>query len=151
MTASILTPSLISALASVRSSMTSSSEKAVRQSGQIFGRDVAKPRVRTQSIRTSVGERVVAYLRHLHPSKTADNVSAQTGIPAGTIQKWLDRGSAPNADAYCRLGRAYGPDFLAATWDIAPSWLSEAVREQRAATLQAEIAALEAKLARVTA
>lgn len=97
----------------------------------------------------TLGERVCAFLREQHPAKTADNVSADTGIPYNTVKTWLDRASAPNAEGYTALWIAYGPDFLAALADREPAWLKEIRRVQEAAHLKAEIAALELKLAGV--
>lgn len=92
---------------------------------------------------------MIAFLRRQHPVKTADNVAADSGVPAGTVQKWLDRGSAPSVVHFARLVSAYGPDFLATAFASPPAWLSQAVRDERAATLKAEIAAREAMLARL--
>lgn len=96
--------------------------------------------------RTDVGDRVIAFLRQRHPSKTPDHVAVETGVPAGTIQKWLDRGSAPSVAHYCRLWLAYGPEFLVATAGQAPAWLDAAHRAEEATRLKAEIAAREARL-----
>lgn len=92
---------------------------------------------------------MIAFLRHMHPSKTAENVSLDSGVPVGTVQKWMDRGSAPSVVHFARLVSAYGPDFLATAFASPPVWLNQAVREERAATLKAEIAAREAMLARL--
>ena len=105
----------------------------------------------TPASQTIVAERIIAFLRRLHPLKTADNVAVETGVPAGTVQKWLDRGSAPSAFAVFRLMGAYGPEFASAVFTSAPAWLDRAVREERAAQLKSEIAALEAQLAGVRA
>ncbi len=99
----------------------------------------------------TLGERVCSFLRERHPVKTADNVSADTGIAYNTVKTWLDRASAPNAEGYTALWIAYGPDFLAALADREPAWLKDIRRAQEAAHLKAEIAALEAKLAGVRA
>ena len=101
--------------------------------------------------RTDVGDRVNAFLRQRHPHKTPDHVAVETGVPAGTVQKWLDRGSAPSVAHYCRLWLAYGPEFLAATIERAPAWLDAAHRAEEAARLKAEIAAREARLAKLGA
>jgi ubiquinone biosynthesis protein UbiJ len=92
---------------------------------------------------------VIAFLRQRYPSKTPDHVAADTGVPAGTVQKWLDRGSAPSVAHYTRLWLAYGPEFLAATIERAPAWLDAAHRAEEAARLKAEIAAREARLAKL--
>lgn len=92
---------------------------------------------------------MIAFLRQRHPLKTPDHVAADTGVPAGTVQKWLDRGSAPSVAHYCRLWLAYGPEFLAATIERAPAWLDAAHRAEEATRLKAEIAAREARLAKL--
>lgn len=90
---------------------------------------------------------MVAFLRRMHPHKTADCVAADCpGLPAGTVQKWLDRGSAPNAAGYTRLWIAYGPDFLAAIAPKTCGWLDQAVRNAERARLQQEIDRLQARL-----
>lgn len=98
----------------------------------------------------SLGERVSAFLRRRHPSKTADNVAAETGIPVNTIKTWLQRGSAPDAEGYTALWIAYGPDFL----DViaagrSPEWLTQVRRANEARQLKAQIAALKNKLQEV--
>src|SRR6185295_17804437 len=92
---------------------------------------------------TSVGTRVVEFLRARHPVKTADNISAETGIGAWTIAKWLERASVPGGIAILRLAAAYGPEFLLAAYPKAPAWLDAAARAQRLAALDAQLAALE--------
>lgn len=99
--------------------------------------------------RASLGERVVAFLRSRHPLKTADNVAADTGLPLNTVKTWLQRSSAPDAEGYTQLWIAYGPAFLAALPDKPPAWLEDIRRTQEAASLKAEIAALEMKLSGV--
>ncbi len=99
---------------------------------------------------TSLGERVSAFLRRRHPSKTADNVAAETGIPVNTVKTWLQRSSAPDADGYTALWLAYGPEFLAAAAaHRSPEWLAQARRAQEAKQLKAQISALEHKLSQV--
>lgn len=98
----------------------------------------------------SVGERVVQFLRSRHPAKTADNVAAETGIPFGTIAKWLERSSPPGTVAILRLAAAYGPEFLLAAYPKAPAWLDAAARAQRLAALDAQLAALEAERSELT-
>lgn len=98
----------------------------------------------------TLGERVSAFLRRMHPAKTADNVAAETGIPVNTIKTWLQRGSAPDAEGYTALWITYGPAFLEALADRrSPDWLVQIRRAHEALQLKAEIAALEKKLAGV--
>lgn len=96
--------------------------------------------------RTVVRERITGFLRQVHPGKTAENVSVDTGISANTISKWLERGSAPTSWAFLRLLSAYGPELACAVMDDPPSWLSKAAREEEQRRLRAEINALEQRL-----
>jgi len=89
--------------------------------------------------------RLTGWLRKRHPIKTAESVSAETGLPVPTIRKWLSRESRPGAVAVFRLIGAYGPEFLLAVYPKAPAWLSPIVREQRLAKLDAQIEALKAE------
>lgn len=100
------------------------------------------------SERTGAAERVGAYLRRIHPTKTAENVSADTGLNAETIQKWLDRCSMPSGAGMLWLVIAYGPDFLAACLgERTPAWLTAAGQDAEIARLQAQREALDARLA----
>lgn len=93
---------------------------------------------------TSAPERAAEFLRGAHPSKTAEQVEARTGIAAATVKKWLIGHSAPSCIAMARLISAYGPEFLA---HVLPEleWLSAARRATRQAELEARQAALEAE------
>jgi transcriptional regulator with XRE-family HTH domain len=95
---------------------------------------------------TVVADRIIAFLRHVHPVKTVENVAADAGIPGGTVAKWLERGSAPNAAAIFKLLQAYGAPFACAAMESPPAWLSAAAREDEKRRLRAEIAALQARL-----
>lgn len=86
------------------------------------------------------------FLRRVHPQKTADNVSADTGIAVSTIARWLDRGSAPTSWAFLRLISAYGPEFACAVMDHPPAWLNRAAREEESRRLRNQIATLQARL-----
>lgn len=86
------------------------------------------------------------FLRRVHPQKTADNVSADTGIATATIARWLDRGSAPTSWAFLKLIGAYGPEFACAVMDEPPAWLSKAAREEERRRIEHQIAALQTRL-----
>lgn len=94
----------------------------------------------------AVAERTVAFLRSRYRTKTADCVSADTGISAKTVAKWLERSSAPGGIAILQLIAAYGPEFLRAIMTSPPAWLDDAARAEEARKLKAEIDALNAKL-----
>jgi hypothetical protein len=85
-------------------------------------------------------ERVIAFLRARHPTKTAEEIEAATRgrVGAGTAKKWLSRVSAPSFIACLALIQAYGPEFLAAVMDEHPAWLSAAARAERLAKLERE-------------
>ncbi|MCV9940952.1 hypothetical protein OIU35_31765 [Boseaceae bacterium BT-24-1] len=99
----------------------------------------------TDSRQTNVGEReakaerIIAFLRRMYPSKTADNVAADIGGSSVTLQKMIDRRSTPSVVTYGRMLLAYGPEFLMAVYPNAPKWMSDAYRkEQQEALLAAQ-------------
>lgn len=98
--------------------------------------------------RTDAAERVGAFLRSKYPTKTAENVAADTGLGIDGIQKALDRGSVPSGLAIAAMILAYGPDFLAALLgERTPAWLTAAGQDAEIARLQAQREALDARLA----
>lgn len=92
-------------------------------------------------------ERVVAFVRQLHPVKTAEHVSADTGVAADTVRKWLEGVAKPSFIAFSKLILAYGPAFLIAVYPKAPKWLDDAHRRERLAALEAEQARIRAEIA----
>ena len=81
--------------------------------------------------RTDVAQRIVDFLRRLHGSKVAENVFADTGIPAETVQKMIDRVSMPSGLNLLRLLRFYGPALVCAIMDDLPEWVSEAAHAEQ--------------------
>lgn len=99
------------------------------------------------NIPTSVGERVAAFLRTLHPVKPALAVAATTGaVTPAQAEKWFARTSAPSGPALLALIRSYGPEFLAAIFDDAPAWVREAERAEKQAALERQLAETRAML-----
>ena len=101
---------------------------------------------------TDVGERVCAFLRRLHPSRTIDNVVADLAawsIKHSTVSKMLERRTAPGAILWVALIDAYGPNFLAAVLPKQMGWIDDAARAQRKAELEARMAALRNELERL--
>ena len=99
-----------------------------------------------------VGERVCAFLRKLHPARTADNVAADLHawrIKAATVAKMLERETTPGTLMWCALIDAYGPNFLAAALPKQLAWLDEAAQAQERAAIRAQIEALETRLERL--
>lgn len=121
------------------SSMHTASEKRVRQShpniGQLSGLD-----------QTVVAERVVAFIRHRHPHNTAKCVAREASIPRETVAKWIERGSAPNAESLLRLISVYRTDLLIALLGGADQWLAVAAWHERRARFEADQAAFEAEM-----
>lgn len=95
---------------------------------------------------TIVGERVICFLRNIHPAKTAENVAADTGVAAATVKKWMERSSVPSGLAMMRLIATYGPEFLVAAFPSAPLWLRDASRAYRIAKLSQQQEALQREL-----
>ena len=91
-------------------------------------------------------ERALEFLRGIYPSKTADNVSFDTGIPSDTVRKWLEGAAKPSWAGLSRLIFAYGPAFLVAVYPKAPAWLDEADRRERQEALRAEQLRIQAQL-----
>lgn len=91
--------------------------------------------------------RAVDWLRGVHPTKTAEQVEAATGIPAKTVRNWLCGAAQPGGDAMVRLVLAYGPDLICAMCDAAPAWLAASARAKRQGEIEAQQAALSAELA----
>lgn len=96
--------------------------------------------------RTVVAERLSSFLRAKHPSKTADNVAADTGIGAATVARWLDRGSTPRMDSLSQLVGAYGAEVLCAILDRPPPALIAAARQEERERVEGEIARLRAQI-----
>lgn len=92
-------------------------------------------------------ERAVAFIRSRYPSKTAECVSSDIGVPASTVRRWLEGAASPSWAAFSRLIFAYGPAFLVAVYPNAPKWLNDAHRQERLCALQAEQARITAELA----
>lgn len=117
------------------------SESAVEKSGE-FGRTIV-----CSADRLDLATRVDAFLRARYPSKTGEHVSADIGVPATTVQKWMDRGSAPSGLALVKMISAYGPEFLAAVMgDAAPRWLKQSHHAERRAQIADQLAAISAEL-----
>ena len=111
-------------------------------SGQLSGAartDVAE--------RIEKAERIIAFLWQRYPVKTAENVAADIGGTAESLQKMIDRVSTPNVLTFGRMMFAYGPAFMVAVYPNAPKWLDEAHRRERLAALEAEQARIAAELA----
>lgn len=132
-------PVLAPPYATPRISMPAASGPAARQShatiGQVSGLDQAH-----------VAERVVAFLKQRHPHGTAKYVSRETDLPRHTVAKWIERGSAPNAEGLIRLIRTYRTDLLIALLGGAEPWLAVAAWHERRARFEAEQAAFEAEM-----
>lgn len=96
--------------------------------------------------RTVVAERLSAFLRRKHPTKTADNVAADTGIYPATIARWLDRGSAPSLESLSQLVGAYGSEVLCVILDHPPPALIAAARQEERERVEREIARLRQQI-----
>jgi len=109
---------------------------------------VSEKRMRQQShfVPTDVGQRTVRFLKGARPRDTAKLVSRDTGIGIGTIEKMIERQSAPSAGTFVAMTLAYGPAFLAAVMPDGPAWLDRAVRAERLAQLEAEQARITREL-----
>ena len=128
------------------SSVSPISEMQMRHSSQAAGQ--LSDATRTDAAeRVAQAERIIEFLRHRYPQKTADNVAADIGGSAETIQKMIDRVSSPSALLFTRLILAYGAPFLRAAVGAAPDWIAAEAQKQRIAELEARRAQIDAELA----
>lgn len=88
-------------------------------------------------------EGMLAYLRKSYPNNVGHNVEALTGIPAATVDNWMQRRSSPQRDHLMSLIAAYGPPFLKACYAREPEWMPAALQGWRLDQINQEIAALE--------
>lgn len=92
-------------------------------------------------------EGFAAFLRKAHRFDVAAEAGRRLGIPAKTVRNWLEQVCAPSGDNILKIAIEYGPDALAAMFPHhAPGWMQRAVREERAAKLEAEMAGMQAEL-----
>ena len=98
-----------------------------------------------------VGARICNFLRSRYPRKTADEVSADTGIAMTTIASWLERSAVPGGVAILTLIDCYGAEFLAAALPRQAGWLSRAACDAQRERLEADIASLRSELERIGA
>lgn len=96
-------------------------------------------------------DRAVEFLRRLHPHKTAESVSAETGIKIDTVRKLLGGGSAPTFRHYTRILFAYGPEFAACVYPSAPAWLRAEDRAARHSQIEADLARVQREIANLLA
>ncbi len=128
------------------SSMTQSSRTRMEQSPRNATTLVVGARTTVCRDRTVVADRFANFLRSKYPEKTAEHVAADTGLPVATVQRWLDRGSAPSLWALGKLIGAYDAEVLCAALENPPAWLVAAARQQERERLEREIAELRARL-----
>jgi len=84
-------------------------------------------------------KRAVAFIEQLFPVKTGASFEEATGISAETFRKWRDGVSMPGWRHSLKMILIFGPEFLCATCESAPHWLSEAARREAAERLKAQI------------
>lgn len=111
-----------------------------------MGQSSVKSGQLSEKDKTIVAERIADCLRQIHPTKTAERVGADIGVASATVQKWLERGSAPNNIATMKLLCAYGPEFACAVMPNPPAWLVRSAHDEGQRRLAAQIAALQAQM-----
>jgi hypothetical protein len=89
------------------------------------------------------------FLRAKHPRDTAAYVEAETGVSAGTVEKWLQGIAFPRAKHQFALIAAYGPSAFAAMMPSAPRWLDEAVRRDELERMKTEHAERATRIAQL--
>lgn len=86
---------------------------------------------------------LIGWLKARFPRSTDHHVSADTGIPAASVENWLHRRSQPSVQHFSILLKVYGPSLLAASFKSPPGWVDEAARSERRREIEAQIARLE--------
>jgi molybdopterin converting factor small subunit len=109
---------------------------------------VCKNRTVVQQDRTEIAGRIVAYLREIYPTKTAEHVAADVGVTVYAVEKWLSRESAPSLSAFGIMSMIYGPEFVSRAFPKM-SWLDPVVRAEKVRKLNSEIAERERQLAQL--
>ena len=124
------------------------SEVSLRNSSPIGG----KISPNRGQISPACAQRVVSFLRAQHPVKTAEEIEAATlgRVSAATAKKWLAGASSPSFFGCFALIAAYGPQFLTAVMEDAPSWLANASRQQKLSDLEAEQARIAQAIGKLT-
>ncbi|WP_437870894.1 hypothetical protein ACSD7O_14225 [Methylorubrum extorquens] len=70
-------------------------------------------------------------------------MEAETGIPAGTVRKWLEQGNVPSGEAMLALSKRYEAPFLCAAYpDDEDAWFFEVARQQEQERLERKAEAL---------
>lgn len=85
---------------------------------------------------------LATFLRAIYPHDTAANVAADLHVTTRTVANWLGGDASPRLTHFIRMIDCYGPSAIAAAYPSAPAWVSDAVRAERMAQLEAELAAL---------
>jgi hypothetical protein len=82
---------------------------------------------------------LVDWLRQEYPRSTCQNVEAETGIPAATVENWLIGRSRPTVDHFVRLIFVFGPALLQTSVTRPAGWMERAAQTERALELDQEI------------
>jgi hypothetical protein len=94
--------------------------------------------------------RAVAFMRERHPVKTAEHVSADTGVSTDTVREWLDGIARPGFDHYSAMIAVYGLPFLSAAIVTKPRWLTDAAHAERVSRAQDALMRAKADLDHAT-
>jgi hypothetical protein len=92
-------------------------------------------------------DRLVAYLRKRHPTKTSEAIAAETGVMSpAAARKMLNHRSGPSFDNFLALTRTYRAEFLVAVMGSdAPESLQLAALAERRQRYEEGVAELRAK------
>lgn len=89
---------------------------------------------------------LIDWLRCRYPRSTSVNVEADTGIPAATVDNWLQGRSSPSIAHFSEMLAIYGPPLLEASFTRPTSWVTEAARMFKRAEINATIMRLQAQM-----
>lgn len=94
-------------------------------------------------------ERVTAFLRRMHPVKTAHCVESEAGIPATTVRKWLEQGCAPSGKHTAALARRYRGFLWAVFPEAENEWVAEIARQDELERLERQAATIRQQMSDV--
>jgi hypothetical protein len=111
--------------------------------------EMGKDRTVVRIERTEIAGRIIAYLRELYPTKTAEHVASDLNTSVSAVEKWLSRDSAPCLPLFGKMALIYGPEFVSRAFPTL-TWLDPVVRAGKAEKLKAQIAADQRRLEELT-
>ncbi|MEW5422683.1 hypothetical protein [Amorphus sp. 3PC139-8] len=92
---------------------------------------------------------IATFLRGRAPAGTAEVVAAETGLPEGRVQKWIDGANGMHADSFGVLFATYGLSFLRAAFPWLPDLAHALDAERQQRELELKRAEIEREMRRL--